>query len=71
MKLYCKIKRDGKWSWFGGDSPWKIDLARELCQCRICVLHKLTAVSQEKVDHSEGCISETFEDECNCGEEEE
>lgn len=48
MKLYCKIKRDGKWSWFGGDSPWKIDLARELCECRICALHKLTLVSQEK-----------------------
>jgi len=36
MKLYCKIKKDGKWSWYVGDSSWKIEVAKQLCECRVC-----------------------------------
>lgn len=47
MKLYCKIKRDGKWNWVSADSPWKQHVARGLCECRICRPDKPETISQE------------------------
>lgn len=50
MKLYCKIKRDGIWSWMVADDPWKVATARALCECRVCRPGK-----PEIVSHSEDC----------------
>ena len=36
MKIYAKIKRDGKWNWIIADSPWKSHVARAMCECRVC-----------------------------------
>jgi len=71
MKLYCKIKKDGKWNWYSGDSPWKIHIAKQLCECRVC---RPNIVRQEEVSHvghivhvdaagNQTCLT--------CGEEEE
>jgi len=66
MKSYAKIKVDGVWSWYPAEYLWQKRIAEQLCQCRVC---KPNTVCQEKVNCSEGCISETFEDQCNCGKE--
>ena len=55
MKLYCKIKRDGKWNWMVADEPWKVATAQALCECRVCKLAEPNVVSQE-------------EEECGCSE---
>jgi len=48
MKLYCKIKIDGNWSWMSADDPWKVATARALCECRVCRPAKPNVVSQEE-----------------------
>ena len=50
MKLYCKIKRDGKWNWVSADSPWKQHVARGLCECRRCRPDKPETISQADID---------------------
>jgi hypothetical protein len=50
MKLYCKIKIDGVWSWLSADDPWKVATARALCECRVCRPGKPDVVSQEEED---------------------
>ena len=54
MKLYCKIKMDGKWNWFVGDDPWKVATAKALCECRVCRPAEPNVVSQEKMKCSCG-----------------
>jgi len=48
MKLYCKIKVDGKWNWYVGDDPWKVATARALCECRVCRPGKPVIDSREE-----------------------
>jgi len=69
MKLYCKIKKDGKWCWYVGDSPWKIHVARDLCECRVCSSTKPISDCQEEelpADAHEWAVGVDYE-----GEEEE
>jgi len=30
------VKKDGVWSWFRADSPMRLDVAKGLCECRVC-----------------------------------
>lgn len=62
MKLYCKIKQGGKWKWYRGDSSWKIHVARELCECRVCLKTKPNVVSQEDCP----CNVDVFGNRINC-----
>lgn len=57
MKLYCKIKRDGKWNWFPADSPWKQHVARSLCECRVCRPGKPEIVSSKDIDKQDATCS--------------
>lgn len=64
MKLYCKIKVDGIWSWMSADDPWKVATARALCECRVCRPGKPNVVSQEENEwnHHANCSN----DPCDC-----
>ena len=66
MKLYCKIKQGGKWSWYVGDSSWKIQVAKQLCECRVCRPNIVCQEEELPADAHDWAVGVDYE-----GEEEE
>ena len=48
MKLYCKVKIDGKWKWIRGSSVAERIDAAEMCECTWCRPPKVDLGQEEE-----------------------